>query len=33
MAEPESTANENEISRDRLAELLNEDLSRSRRRG
>jgi hypothetical protein len=31
MAEPKSTANE--ISRDRLAELLNEDLSRSRRRG
>jgi bacterioferritin len=28
MAESKSTANENEISRDRLAELLNEDLSR-----
>ena len=28
MAELKSTANENEISRDRLAELLNEDLSR-----
>jgi len=28
MAEPVSAANENEISRDRLAELLNEDLSR-----
>ena len=28
MAEPKSTANEIEISRDRLAELLNEDLSR-----
>jgi bacterioferritin len=28
MAEPKSAANENEISRDRLAELLNEDLSR-----
>src|ERR1700741_2137027 len=28
MPEPRSTANENEISRDRLAELLNEDLSR-----
>jgi bacterioferritin len=28
MAKPKSTANENEISRDRLAELLNEDLSR-----
>ena len=28
MAAPKSTANENEISRDRLAELLNEDLSR-----
>ncbi|MFZ3201851.1 MAG: ferritin-like domain-containing protein [Candidatus Acidiferrales bacterium] len=28
MAEPKPTANENEISRDRLAELLNEDLSR-----
>ena len=28
MAEPKSATNENEISRDRLAELLNEDLSR-----
>ncbi|MFZ1136957.1 MAG: ferritin-like domain-containing protein [Candidatus Korobacteraceae bacterium] len=28
MAEPKPTANENEISRDQLAELLNEDLSR-----
>src|SRR5215471_11885307 len=28
MAEPKPTATENEISRDRLAELLNEDLSR-----
>jgi len=28
MAKPKSPANENEISRDRLAELLNEDLSR-----
>jgi bacterioferritin len=28
MAEPKSTANESEITRDRLAELLNEDLSR-----
>ena len=28
MAEPKTAANENEISRDRLAELLNEDLSR-----
>ena len=28
MAEPQSAANEDEISRDRLAELLNEDLSR-----
>src|SRR5580692_5948212 len=28
MAEPKSAVNENEISRDRLAELLNEDLSR-----
>jgi bacterioferritin len=28
MAEPKSAANENEVSRDRLAELLNEDLSR-----
>jgi bacterioferritin len=28
MAEPRSAANETEISRDRLAELLNEDLSR-----
>ena len=28
MAEPKPAANENEISRDRLAELLNEDLSR-----
>ena len=28
MAGPKSAANENEISRDRLAELLNEDLSR-----
>jgi bacterioferritin len=28
MAEPESSASETEISRDRLAELLNEDLSR-----
>jgi bacterioferritin len=28
MGEPKSAANENEISRDRLAELLNEDLSR-----
>ena len=28
MAEPKSIANENEISRDRLAELLNEDLAR-----
>ena len=28
MPEPKSAANENEISRDRLAELLNEDLSR-----
>ena len=28
MAEPTPTANENEISRDQLAELLNEDLSR-----
>src|SRR6204780_830767 len=28
MPEPKSTPNENEISRDRLAELLNEDLSR-----
>src|ERR1700691_964525 len=28
MAESKSTANENEITRDRLAELLNEDLSR-----
>jgi bacterioferritin len=28
MAEPKSPADENEISRDRLAELLNEDLSR-----
>jgi hypothetical protein len=28
MAEPKSVTNENEISRDRLAELLNEDLSR-----
>jgi bacterioferritin len=28
MAEPESAANQDEISRDRLAELLNEDLSR-----
>ena len=28
MATPKSAANENEISRDRLAELLNEDLSR-----
>src|SRR6476661_8078824 len=28
MAEPVSAVNENEISRDRLAELLNEDLSR-----
>ena len=28
MAEPKSAANSNEISRDRLAELLNEDLSR-----
>jgi hypothetical protein len=29
MAEPKSATNENEISRDRLAELLNEDLSES----
>jgi rubrerythrin len=28
MAEPKSATSENEISRDRLAELLNEDLSR-----
>ena len=28
MTELKSTANEDEISRDRLAELLNEDLSR-----
>jgi bacterioferritin len=28
MAEPKSPASENEVSRDRLAELLNEDLSR-----
>ena len=28
MAAPKSAANEDEISRDRLAELLNEDLSR-----
>ena len=28
MAEPKSAVNENEISRDRLAEVLNEDLSR-----
>jgi bacterioferritin len=28
MAEPKSTKNDNEISRDRLADLLNEDLSR-----
>src|ERR1700749_128143 len=28
MAEPKSTANESEITRDRLAELLNEDLAR-----
>ena len=28
MAEPKSAVNENEISRDRLAELLNEDLAR-----
>src|ERR1700681_3208293 len=28
MAQPKSATNENEISRDRLAELLNEDLSR-----
>ncbi len=28
MAEPKPTANENEISRDQLAQLLNEDLSR-----
>src|SRR6201998_978190 len=28
MAEPKSAANENEISRERLADLLNEDLSR-----
>lgn len=28
MPDPKSTANENEISRDRLAELLNEDLAR-----
>ena len=28
MAKPKSATNENEISRDRLAELLNEDLSR-----
>jgi bacterioferritin len=28
MAEPKSAANENEITRDRLAELLNEDLAR-----
>src|SRR6516165_1625322 len=28
MAAPKSAANENEISRDRLAELLNEDLAR-----
>ena len=28
MAEPKSATNENEISRDRLAELLNEDLAR-----
>src|SRR5579859_6385172 len=28
MAEPKSVASENEISRDRLAQLLNEDLSR-----
>jgi bacterioferritin len=28
MAEPKAAANENKISRDRLAELLNEDLSR-----
>jgi bacterioferritin len=28
MPEPQSAANENEISRDRLAELLNEDLAR-----
>src|SRR5438093_9226431 len=28
MAEPKSATNENEISRERLAELLNEDLSR-----
>src|SRR6266446_2453202 len=28
MAEPKTAANENDISRDRLAELLNEDLSR-----
>src|SRR5712675_3666518 len=28
MAEPNSAANENEVSRDRLAELLNEDLAR-----
>src|SRR6266568_2902632 len=28
MTEPKSAANENKISRDRLAELLNEDLSR-----
>lgn len=28
MAEPKSVANENGISRDRLAQLLNEDLSR-----
>src|SRR3982075_4550371 len=28
MAEPTSAANEDEISRDRLAELLNDDLSR-----
>src|SRR5438045_6263953 len=28
MAEPEAAANDNHISRDRLAELLNEDLSR-----
>ena len=28
MAEPKPPASENEVSRDRLAELLNEDLSR-----
>jgi bacterioferritin len=28
MAKPKPTTNETEISRDRLAELLNEDLSR-----